>query len=137
MNIDQIREVATKVRTSLVDTFGIPSCGGLCAIGSVWVAKELKSLGYEVKVHMASSAPGEHCFVVVGNDDPVIVDCTATQFSSSHEDVVIMDYRKALVAKWYWRTKREYDPSKTRTALKRMGWPTWQLPQRKANLQLP
>lgn len=126
----QVYEIAKSVRADLIRIYGIEDCNTLCAIGSIWLAKKLEAAGYnDVRVHGAGSRPFiEHCFVVIHSYEPVLVDCTATQFDRAHDDVVILDYRKALAAKWYWRTTHEFKPSEARKMLIKMGWPKEQLP---------
>lgn len=129
MHDPQVYEIAKSVRADLIRVYGIEDCDSLCAIGSIWLAKQLEAAGYSVKVHCADIRVIAHCFVVIHGARPVIVDCTATQFDRAYDDVVILDRKKAIATqKWYWRTDYEMTPSEARSKLVRIGWPKEQLP---------
>lgn len=69
----ETREWAEKYHKQSPDKYW-PGLGGMCAIASARLFKDLKKLKLNPQIHLGSN----HCFVVV---DDHVIDVTATQFS--------------------------------------------------------
>jgi hypothetical protein len=65
------------------------SLQGACAVASVLIFRQLRTLGFPAQLVLASDDC--HCFVMVGK---VVVDATASQFGFDCPDVVIGTHRE-------------------------------------------
>lgn len=95
----QILKIANTIRRSY-ERYGDTDLSCKCAIVSTTVSKALAKASIDHMIAYAEDDGMCHVFIIV---DHMLLDLTATQFSTVHDRIVFRKWKGTREYEWYWK----------------------------------